>query len=117
MKRYAGLHYNGVEVRIKNRAITKSKTLQAGATCYVHNANKYKGFNALIMSPSHLVEKWKSEMETYIPNAKGYIIHNLDELLALENKLRAKNRVENVYVIMSKEIAKLGFDLRPAAIS
>ena len=92
------------------------KTLQAGASCYVHNANKYKGFNSLIMSPSHLVEKWKSEMEKYIPNAKGYIVHNLDELLALENKLRNRNRVENMYVIMSKEIAKLGFDVRPAAL-
>ena len=68
------------------------------------------------MSPSHLVEKWKSEMETYIPNAKGYIVHNLDELLALETKLKAKNRVENMYVIMSKEIAKLGFDQRPAVV-
>jgi superfamily II DNA or RNA helicase len=92
------------------------KTLQAGSACYVHNANKFKGYNALIMSPSHLVEKWKSEMETYIPNAKGYIVHNLDELLALETKLKAKNRVENMYVIMSKEIAKLGFDQRPAAV-
>ena len=68
------------------------------------------------MSPSHLVEKWKSEMETYIPNAKGYIVHNLDELLALETKLKSKNRVENMYVIMSKEIAKLGFDQRPAVV-
>ena len=92
------------------------KTLQAGSACYVHNANRYKGFNSLIMAPSHLVEKWKSEMETYIPNAKGYIVHNLDELLSLENKLKDRNRVENMYVIMSKEIAKLGFDLRPAAI-
>lgn len=55
-------------------------------------------------------------METYIPNAKGYIVHNLDELLALETKLKAKNRVENMYVIMSKEIAKLGFDQRPAVV-
>lgn len=130
------IHYKGIEMYEAQLAVIQSsvnnfninkhgiivgemgcgKTLQAGATCYVHNANKYKGFNALIMSPSHLVEKWKSEMERYIPNAKGYIIHNLDELLALENKLRAKNRVENVYVIMSKEIAKLGFDLRPAAV-
>ena len=92
------------------------KTLQAGSTCYVHNANKYKGFNALIMSPSHLVEKWKSEMERFIPNAKGYIVHNLDELLSIESRLRDRNRVENMYVIMSKEIAKLGFDTRPAAI-
>ena len=92
------------------------KTLQSGSACYVHNGNKNKGFNAIVMCPSHLVEKWKSEMERYVPNAKGYIIHNLDELLEIENKLRNKNRVENMFVIMSKEIAKLGFDERPAVI-
>ena len=92
------------------------KSIMTGSTFYVHNSNKNKGFNAMIMCPSHLVEKWKSEMEKYIPNTKGYIIHNLDELLAIEDKLRNRNRVENMFVIMSKEIAKLGYDLRPAAI-
>ena len=92
------------------------KTIMTGSTFYVHNASKNKGFNALIMSPSHLVEKWKQEMEKYVPNSKGYIVHNLDELLVLENKLRNPNRFENMFVIMSKEIAKLGFDERPAAI-
>lgn len=92
------------------------KSIMTGSTFYVSNSNKNKGFNAMIMCPSHLVEKWKSEMEKYIPNTKGYIIHNLDELLAIEDKLRNRNRAENMFVIMSKEIAKLGYDLRPAAI-
>ena len=92
------------------------KSIMTGSTFYVNNANKNKGFNAMIMCPSHLVEKWKSEMEKYIPNSKGYIIHNLDELLEIESKLRNKNRTENMFVIMSKEIAKLGYDLRPAAV-
>ena len=92
------------------------KTLMASSTFYVHNANRNKGFNAMIMCPSHLVEKWKSEVENYIPNAKGYIIHNLDELLDIESKLRNRNRAENIFIIMSKEIAKLGYDLRPSAI-
>ena len=92
------------------------KSIMTGSTFYVSNSNKNKGFNAMIMCPSHLVEKWKSEMEKYIPNTKGYIIHNLDELLAIEGKLRNRNRAENMFVIMSKEIAKLGYDLRPAAI-
>ena len=92
------------------------KTIMTGSTFYVHNASKNKGFNALIMSPSHLVEKWKQEMEKFIPNAKGYIIHNLDELLEIESKLRDPNRFENMFVIMSKEIAKLGYDERPAAV-
>ena len=32
------------------------KTLMASSTFYVHNANRNKGFNAMIMCPSHLVE-------------------------------------------------------------
>ena len=92
------------------------KTMMASSTFYVHNSNKNMGFNAMIMCPSHLVEKWQAEVEKYIPNAKGYIIHNLDELLDIESKLRNRNRAENMFVIMSKEIAKLGYDLRPAAI-
>ena len=55
-------------------------------------------------------------METYVPNAKGYIVHNIDELLELEPKLKDRNKVENSFVIMSKEIAKLGYDKRPAAV-
>ena len=130
------IHYKGVELyaaqmaviqaSAKNFVINKhgfivgemgsGKSIMTGSTFYVHNSNKNKGFNAMIMCPSHLVEKWKSEMERYIPNTKGYIIHNLDELLAIEDKLRNRNRVENMFVIMSKEIAKLGYDLRPAAI-
>ena len=92
------------------------KSIMTGSIFYTHNSNKNKGFNAMIMCPSHLVEKWKSEMEKYIPNSKGYIIHNLEELLEIEPKLRNRNRVENMFVIMSKEIAKLGYDLRPSAI-
>ena len=92
------------------------KTLMTGASFYTHNASNTKGFNALIMSPSHLVEKWKQEMETYIPNSRGYIVHNLDELLEIESKLKNRNRAENMFVIMSKEIAKLGYDERPAAV-
>ena len=92
------------------------KTLQAASTCYVHHANKNQGFNTVVMCPSHLVEKWKSEVERFIPNTKGYIVHNLDELLAIESKLRNRYRAENMFVIMSKEIAKLGYDVRPSAI-
>ena len=52
-------------------------------------------------------------MERFIPNSKGYIVHNLDELLEIEDKLKNRNRAENMFVIMSKEIAKLGYDERP----
>ena len=92
------------------------KTLIASSAVYAHHANKFKGFNAIVMCPSHLVQKWKREVENRIPNAKGYIITNTDDLLKIKDKLLDKHKLENSYVIVSKETAKLGYELRPAAI-
>lgn len=92
------------------------KTLIASSAVYAHHANRFKGFNAIVMCPSHLVQKWKREVENRIPNAKGYIITNTDDLVAIKDKLLDKHKLENSYVIVSKETAKLGYELRPAAV-
>ena len=92
------------------------KTIMGASSCFIHHANMGTGFNALIMCPSHIVEKWKRESELYIPNTKSYIIHNLKELLDLKPKLENPYRTENMFVIMSKETAKLSYEKRPAAI-
>ena len=92
------------------------KTLIASSAVYAHNANKYKGFNAIVMCPSHLVQKWKREVENRIPNARGYIITNTSDLENIKSKLLDKTKIENSYVIVSKEVAKLSYELRPAAI-
>ena len=90
------------------------KTLMSSSSCYVHHANKLHGFNALVLCPSHLVENWKKEVERFIPNGRAYIIHNLEELLMLEKKLKDPYKVENSFVILSKERAKIGYGNRPA---
>ena len=90
------------------------KTLMSSAACYVHNANKNKGFNALVMCPSHLVNNWKNEIERFIPNGRSYIVHNLEELLEIKDRLTDPYKVENSFVILSKEVAKIGYGSRPA---
>ena len=90
------------------------KTLMASSACYVHNANKNKGFNALIMCPSHLVNNWKNEITRFIPNSRSYIVHNLEELLSIKDKLTDSYKIENSFVILSKEVAKIGYGNRPA---
>lgn len=90
------------------------KTLMSSAACYVHNANKNKGFNALVMCPSHLVNNWKNEIERFIPNGRSYIVHNLEELLEIKDRLTDPYKVENSFVILSKETAKIGYGSRPA---
>lgn len=116
VKRYAGLHCNDVEVRIKNLTITITKTSMGAAIPYAHNAKKNKGFNAVVVCPSHLTIKWKREVEERIPNARAYIVNDFKELIELEPKLRNKHKAENTYVILSKERAKMSYDKRPAAI-
>ena len=92
------------------------KTLMASSACYVHNANKNKGFNALIMCPSHLVNNWKNEIARFIPNSRSYIIHDLEELLSIKDKLTDPYKIENSFVILSKETAKIGYGSRPAVL-
>lgn len=92
------------------------KTSMGAAIPYAHNAKRDKGFNAVVVCPSHLTPKWKKEIEERIPNAKGYIIEDYTQLIALEPKLRNKHKAENSYVILSKERAKMGYDIRPSAI-
>ena len=68
------------------------------------------------MCPSHLVNNWKNEIARFIPNSRSYIIHNLEELLAIKNKLTDPYKVENSFVILSKECAKIGYSNRPAVL-
>lgn len=68
------------------------------------------------MCPSHLLENWKNEINRFIPNGKAYLIHSLEELLEIENKLKDPYKVENSFVILSKEVAKIGYGYRPAAV-
>ena len=92
------------------------KTSMGAAIPYAHHANKNKGFNTVVVCPSHLTVKWKREVEERIPNARAYIVNDFNELKGIEPKLRNNQKVENTYVILSKERAKMNYDLRPAAI-
>ena len=68
------------------------------------------------MCPAHLTYKWKNEVERNVPNGKGYIIHNLKELLSLDNKIKNKEKKENMYLIIGKESAKFNYETCPAAL-
>lgn len=86
------------------------------SSVFAHHANIRKGLNAIVMCPTHIVEKWKREIEENIPNSRAYIIHNIKELLQIKPKLLNKYKTENIFVIVSKESAKFSYDIRPCAI-
>jgi hypothetical protein len=87
------------------------KTLLGAGVPYVHHGKN--GYVCMVMAPSHLTNKWKREVERLVPNGKGYIIKNLEQLLALDSKIRNPKN-ENMYIIISKESAKFGYEYKPA---
>lgn len=90
------------------------KTLLGCGITYAHG-NK-TGKNNIVMCPSHLVYKWKREIERFVPNAEAVVVSNIKELIDLEPKVFNKARISNLYIIMSKESAKFDYELRPSVI-
>lgn len=89
------------------------KTLLGAGITYVHHKLN-RGSNSIIMCPAHLVNKWKREIERVVPNAEPYIVGDIKDMMSLEDNIKNKLRTTNLYIIISKEKAKLGFDYRPA---
>ena len=71
-------------------------------------AVKYRN---LVMCPSHLVDKWKREIEEEIPYVKVTVIESLKELDKLQRK--GKERTGKEFFILSKDKGKLSYSLYP----
>ena len=68
------------------------------------------------MCPGHLVEKWKREVERLYPGAKAIIIDNFNTLLSIETEVHNKDRKYPLFLIISKDTAKINYMERPAGI-
>lgn len=89
------------------------KTAIGAGIAYADYEHK-TGLTSIVMCPTHLVEKWKREIERLVPNAKAYIVKDIQELVALNPKIKSKVKLEHTFIIMSKEAAKTSYELRPA---
>ena len=65
----------------------------------------------LVMCPGHLVNKWRSEIQKTIPDAKATIVRKLKDVLPFQKNGRPETPE---YVIVSKDKAKLGYAWKPA---
>jgi SNF2 family DNA or RNA helicase len=88
------------------------KTLIGLSVPYVYR-NGGRPTRTLVMSPGHLVQKWKREAVETIPDCEARIVRYLRDLLYLDTGAEPE-RPE--YVIVSKDRAKLGYAWRPAAV-
>lgn len=90
------------------------KTLIGAGIPYAHYGKT--GFTSIIMCPAHLTKKWKREIERLVPNGEAVIVKHIKDVMALDNKIRNKNKKKNLYIIISKENAKFGYESRPSTL-
>lgn len=79
------------------------------------NAQFKRGQNMIIMCPSHLTNKWKTEVLRLAPLSEAIIVKDFSDLKAIESKIKDKNRLRMLWIIMSYETAKFGYQERPCA--
>lgn len=100
---------------IINAEMGTGKTIMAIAVAAVMNAES-KGFaRTLIISPPHLVYKWRREIKQTVPNARVWILNGPDtikKLLSLR-AMREKPRVPEFFVL-GRVRMRMGFHWKPA---
>lgn len=68
-------------------------------------------YRVVVMPPSHMVEKWKREIEDEVPGAKVVILDKLSQLVELRQK--GKQPAGREWYIVSKDFAKLDGETSP----
>lgn len=66
--------------------------------------------SALVLCPPHLVEKWKREIEITVPSAQVAIVRTITDLESVK-KLELSGPL---FVVLSREMAKLSYQWKPA---
>lgn len=78
--------------------------------------SKKKNPTNIVMCPGHLVEKWKREIERLYPGAFVKIISDFNTLLRLDERIRNKERKYPLFLVISKDVAKISYTERPNVI-
>lgn len=90
------------------------KTIMGMATVFANM--KKEGTTNVILCPGHLVEKWKSELDKYMPLSKAVIVDNFEHFMEIKHEIDDPKRRRHLFLIMSKETAKFGYEERPSAL-
>jgi len=86
------------------------KTLMAAAACDAHFGRR--PYRSIIVCPSHLVIKWKRELERTIRSAEARIFRSTSDLLDNREALRRPPKGKEFWII-SKDRIKLGGFWKP----
>lgn len=105
---------------VKNKSCLVVGEMGTGKTAMATGAvflnNKKKNAGTVIMAPGHLVEKWKREINRLYPQAEAYILTSFDSLLSIEDRITDKHRNNPIFLIISKDTAKITYAEEPAVL-
>lgn len=90
------------------------KTVSSLGAVYAHK--KPFGNNIVVMCPTHLINNWKNEIKDFMPKQKTFVVRNLSDLKNLDELIKDKNKDYNLFIIMSKEIAKMNYQEYPTVM-
>ena len=84
------------------------KSMSGTAVLEVLAAKGHDPYPAVVICPSHLVEKWVREIGKTIPDARAIIVERLPDVVRFVDAYEAGKLPHKSVIIMSKEMAKLG---------
>ena len=95
------------------RGTTVVGEMGTGKTFIAASAAHMAGFErVLVLCPPHLTRKWKREVEATVPGARAVIVASITDL----ERLRVSAGTGPLFVIMSRERAKLSYRWQPAVV-
>ncbi len=96
-----------------HRGTTVVGEMGTGKTFIAASAAHMAGFRrVLVLCPPHLTRKWKREVEDTVPEAHAVIVASITDL----ERLRLSHGPGPLFVVMSRERAKLSFRWLPAVV-
>ena len=97
----------------RQRGTTVVGEMGTGKTFIGAAAAHLAGFRrVLVLCPPHLTRKWKREVEETIPGCRAVIVSSITDL----ERLRTVSGSAPLFVVMSRERAKLSYRWRPATV-
>ncbi|GKT17376.1 DEAD/DEAH box helicase [Acidovorax sp. SUPP2522] len=106
----------GERAAIINAEMGTGKTLMAIATAAVTNAEGYR--RTLVLSPPHLVYKWRREILETVPGARVWVLNGPDtlvKLLKLREQLGVPAQAQEFFVL-GRVRMRMGFHWRPSFV-
>ncbi len=108
----------GAEASVINAEMGTGKTMMAIATAAVMHQEGYR--RTLVISPPHLVYKWRREIMQTVPNARIWVLNGPDtlrkllQLRAMLDQAPVLDRQE--FFVMGRVRMRMGFHWRPAIV-